>query len=162
MNTIDDLLKVINRDVGFLAPFVVEKSRKAIRRCWDKYLRVEIFEGWRSAVRQDVLFSQGRDAAGHVTGKPVTNSKGWQSFHQFGLAFDLAFINGTQWSWTGDWDEVIQIFQEEGFESLRPYEQAHMQITAGIKISDAMKTAQTYGVQALWLQVQHSVAAKSG
>lgn len=52
---------------------------------------VEITLAFRSYEEQDALYSQGRNEKGEITdsSKVVTNAKGGQSYHNFGLAFDL-------------------------------------------------------------------------
>lgn len=46
-------------------------------------------EGFRTAARQDSLYTQGRTAPGSM----VTNAKGLQSYHNYGLAFDTVFVD---------------------------------------------------------------------
>lgn len=83
----------------------------------------------RTFAEQDALFAQGRTKPGKV----VTNAKGGQSYHNYGLAIDIVLIldkdkNGTfeTASWDlrsdfdgdnkADWMEVVQIFKRYGFE----------------------------------------------
>lgn len=83
----------------------------------------------RTFAEQDALFAQGRSKPGKV----VTNAKGGQSYHNYGLAIDIVLIldkdkNGTfeTASWDlktdfdgdskADWMEVVQIFKRFGFE----------------------------------------------
>ena len=48
-----------------------------------------ITDGFRSIAEQNALFAQGRSKPGKI----VTNAKGGESFHNFGLAIDVAFKN---------------------------------------------------------------------
>jgi peptidoglycan L-alanyl-D-glutamate endopeptidase CwlK len=83
----------------------------------------------RTFAEQDALFAQGRSKPGKV----VTNAKGGQSYHNYGLAIDIVLIldkdkNGTfeTAAWDvksdfdgdkkADWMEVVQIFKRYGFE----------------------------------------------
>jgi len=77
----------------------------------------------RTDKEQDELYAQGRTKAG----KKVTNAKGGQSFHNFGLAFDIVLIiDGKEASWNtlkdfdgdkvADWMEVVAIAKEHGWE----------------------------------------------
>jgi peptidoglycan L-alanyl-D-glutamate endopeptidase CwlK len=83
----------------------------------------------RTFAEQDALFAQGRTKPGNR----VTNAKGGQSYHNYGLAIDIVLIldkdkNGTfeTASWDvksdfdgdkkADWMEVVQIFKRYGFE----------------------------------------------
>lgn len=83
----------------------------------------------RTFAEQDALYAQGRtklfDSAGNRLGK-VTNAKGGQSIHNFGLALDIVLLldNKTA-SWDtvhdfdkdgkSDWMEVINIFKAAGW-----------------------------------------------
>jgi peptidoglycan L-alanyl-D-glutamate endopeptidase CwlK len=83
----------------------------------------------RTFAEQDALFAQGRTKPGNR----VTNAKGGQSYHNYGLAIDIVLIldkdkNGTfeTASWDvksdfdgdkkADWMEIVQIFKRYGFE----------------------------------------------
>ena len=83
----------------------------------------------RTFAEQDALFAQGRSKPG----KRVTNAKGGQSYHNYGLAIDIVLLvdkdkNGTfetaAWDLKtdfdgdkkADWMEVVQIFKRYGFE----------------------------------------------
>jgi peptidoglycan L-alanyl-D-glutamate endopeptidase CwlK len=84
----------------------------------------------RTFAEQDALFAQGRSKPGKV----VTNAKGGQSYHNYGLAIDIVLLtdkdkNGTfeTASWDvksdfdgdgkSDWMEVVHIFKRYGFEA---------------------------------------------
>ena len=89
---------------------------------------IRIVQGLRTFAEQDALYAKGRTAAG----PRVTNSKGGQSYHNYGLAIDFALMydkdnNGT-WeslSWDtlkdfdkdgeSDWMEVVDIFEQAGY-----------------------------------------------
>jgi peptidoglycan L-alanyl-D-glutamate endopeptidase CwlK len=81
----------------------------------------------RTIAEQDALYAQGRP-----NGKKVTNAKGGQSYHNYGLAFDIVLLvdkdkNGTfeSASWEtnvdfdgdgkADWQEVVQIAKSYGW-----------------------------------------------
>ena len=83
----------------------------------------------RTFAEQDALFAQGRSKPG----KRVTNAKGGQSYHNYGLAIDIVLLvdkdkNGTfetaAWDLKtdfdgdkkADWMEVVQIFKRYGYE----------------------------------------------
>lgn len=90
----------------------------------------------RTFAEQDALYAQGRtklfDSKGNKLYK-VTNAKGGQSIHNYGLAFDIALlkdVNGDGTfetaSWEdavdfdkdgkADWMEVVNIFKKNGWE----------------------------------------------
>lgn len=82
----------------------------------------------RTFVEQDALYAQGRTAHGKI----VTNARGGQSYHNYGLAVDIVLLvdkdkNGSfeSASWEtnvdfdgdgkADWMEVVQIFKRHGW-----------------------------------------------
>jgi len=84
----------------------------------------------RTFAEQDALYAQGRTK----TGPKVTNAKGGQSYHNYGLAIDIVLLkdtdkNGTfeTASWEtkvdfdkdgkSDWMEVVAIFKRYGWEA---------------------------------------------
>ena len=50
---------------------------------------IAIGETYRSAENQEILYAQGRTMPGAI----VTNARGLQSYHQYGLAFDIYFVD---------------------------------------------------------------------
>jgi peptidoglycan L-alanyl-D-glutamate endopeptidase CwlK len=89
-----------------------------------KNVRLRFAYVYRSAAEQDALYYK----------RPkVTNAKGWQSIHNYGLAFDIVLLidkdnNGTfetaEWNTIkdfdgdgiADWTEVVKIFKDAGWE----------------------------------------------
>lgn len=77
----------------------------------------------RTIEEQDALYAQGRTKPGKV----VTNAKGGQSYHNYGLAIDICLIiDGKEASWDSirdfdgdkiaDWMEIVKIFEAHGWE----------------------------------------------
>lgn len=83
----------------------------------------------RSFAEQDNLYAQGRI----LPGKKVTNAKGGQSYHNYGLALDIVLLvdkngDGTheEATWdtlkdfdgdkVSDWKEIVTIFKRYGWE----------------------------------------------
>lgn len=83
---------------------------------------------YRSIEEQDALYAQGRTKFFDENGKRlniVTNARGGQSYHNFGLAFDVVMLidkdgNGTfetaDWSIDKDMKIVINYFKSKGWE----------------------------------------------
>src|SRR5690606_35479001 len=93
-----------------------------------KGIRLRFAQGLRTIAEQDALYAQGRTKPGSI----VTNAKGGQSVHNYGLAFDIVILydkdkNGTfetaSWSRTedldknkkADWMEVVEYFKSKGW-----------------------------------------------
>lgn len=79
-------------------------------------VKMLVTQGLRTFEEQDKLFAQ----------KPkVTNAKGGQSIHNYGLAFDFCLVDGGKTIWDTakdfdgdkhpDWMEVVQVFKDAGY-----------------------------------------------
>ena len=75
-----------------LLPKAQTEARKFLQLCKNNNNDLRIISGTRTYAEQDVLYAQGRTTEGKI----VTNAKGGQSNHNFGIAWDIGiFINGT-------------------------------------------------------------------
>lgn len=144
----------INRNLQDLAPFFSQLLQLAIAEAQEQGYPIHLFEGYRSPQRQDYLFEQGRSRDGKI----ITKAKAWQSWHQFGLAADLAFKHDGKWRWDNDdpWDKVHDIMHEYGFETLS-WERAHVQFTNNMPITKAQTLAKDHGLFVLWSIIESDV-----
>jgi peptidoglycan L-alanyl-D-glutamate endopeptidase CwlK len=87
----------------------------------------------RTFKEQNDLYAKGRT----LPGQKVTNAKGGESYHNYGLAIDFVIINNGQAVWSRgedfdgdkipDWMEVVKIFKKYGwkwggdFKSIKDY-----------------------------------------
>lgn len=81
-----------------------------------KGVRLRFTHTYRSPEEQDKLFNQ----------RPkVTNAKGWQSIHNYALAFDIVILldkdnNGTfetvSWDVDANWKKIANYFKSKGWE----------------------------------------------
>jgi peptidoglycan L-alanyl-D-glutamate endopeptidase CwlK len=108
----------------------------------------------RTFAEQDALYAQGRTKAGNK----VTNAKGGQSYHNYGLAIDIVLLidkdkNGSfeTASWatnedfdgdkTADWMEIVSIFKRYGYEAGIDWhfkDTPHFQKTFGKSINELL------------------------
>jgi len=104
-----------------LTALVQRKADAIVAEMAAKGHAVRMVEGYRSIERQNELYAQGRTTAGAV----VTNAKGGQSFHNYGVAVDFVFrkegynASDTLWAllgkvgklqgfeWGGDWQGFV-------------------------------------------------------
>lgn len=112
----------INR-IKLLHPNYREQIKKwylEINKQLPKGVRLRFTHTYRSKEEQDKLYAQGRT----TKGSKVTNAKGGQSIHNYGLAFDIVILldkdnNGTfeTASFTVDkyWKQVAEFFKSKGF-----------------------------------------------
>lgn len=106
----------------------LEMYKEQSSRLTSPQVRLRYAYTLRTYAEQDGLFAIGRTKPG----KKVTNAKGGQSFHNFGLAYDIVFLidkdsNGTfeTASWddmadydkdgTADWKEVVIVAKMYGY-----------------------------------------------
>lgn len=116
-------------------------------------LDVHVFEGWRAPSRQAELYAAGRSKPG----PKVTNAEAWESWHQFGLAVDLAFGGPGKWTWAGDWKSVRSIMVNAGLRSLAPFEQAHVEWPTSMTYEEARRIERQGGLLSLWQKIESSI-----
>lgn len=117
--------KYTTERIAKLHPSVRDEVTKIISKCNHELtgkVQVRITEGLRTFREQDALYTLGRTKPG----KKVTNAKGGQSVHNYGLAVDICLIiNGKEASWDtakdwdndliADWYECVRIFASHGW-----------------------------------------------
>lgn len=130
-----------------LNPVVSERSNQLIQQAAKKGIEVVITDAFRSAADQDKLYQQGRTTGGNI----VTNAKGGESYHNFGLAIDFALETPSGdviWdreydrneNGVADWTEVVQMAKALGFEwggdwkGFKDY--PHLEMNFGLTIAD--------------------------
>jgi peptidoglycan L-alanyl-D-glutamate endopeptidase CwlK len=95
-----------------LVPLVERQAVKIIESMEKLGQPIRIVEGFRSIERQNQLYAQGRTTAGNI----VTNAKGGESFHNYGVAVDFVFrkegYNATQ----AQWQTLGNVGKSHGFE----------------------------------------------
>ncbi|MEK4535150.1 M15 family metallopeptidase [Peribacillus sp. FSL K6-1552] len=130
-----------------LHPIVAEKKEKLIQQANEKGIAVIITAGFRTLEEQNDLYEKGRLKSGSI----VTNAKGGESLHNFGLAIDFALLNKQGeaiWNMEydgndngkSDWMEVVSIAKDLGFEwggdwsGFKDY--PHLQMTFGLSLRE--------------------------
>lgn len=85
------------KNIETLHPHVRPKARALIAQAAKMGIKAVITSGTRDYEEQNTLFAQGRTAKGIV----VTNARGGQSNHNFGIAFDVTIFGGKEPVWDG-------------------------------------------------------------
>lgn len=135
------------------------KLREELRKIYDEICKeltgravCRFSQVYRTFKEQDALYAQGRTKPG----AKVTNAKGGQSYHNYGLAVDIVMIidgKTASWDTTKDWDgdkiadwlEVVKIFTKHGWQwglfnkEGNRYDLPHFQKTFGLSISALRK-----------------------
>ena len=115
-----------------------------------------IFQGYRSLPDQKTLYAQGRTTPGKI----VTDAKAGWSYHNYGLALDVVFLDGENqpsWSPTYDWKTLGVLGKKHGFEWggswPDPYihDMPHFQMTFDHSVQELYRVyAKTWLLQDVW------------
>ena len=112
----------MNKKIELLHPVLRNQAQalyeEANRRLTGR-AKMLITDTLRTFAEQDELYAQGRTKPG----KRITNAKGWQSLHNYGVAIDFALlIDGKTASWEdlkdfdgdrkADWMEIVEVFEQ--------------------------------------------------
>lgn len=119
----DRLINASETNLKRLHPAVEAGAKDLIRVAHSCYnIDIKITQGYRSIQQQNALYEQGRSKAGEV----VTNARGGESMHNYGLAVDFVQLVNGQISYDleydgnrsgkSDWREVADIGKALGFE----------------------------------------------
>jgi len=100
-------------------------------------IRLRVVQGLRTHKEQDAMYAQGRT----TPGSRVTNARGGESYHNYGLAIDVAgLMSDGSINWGINYREIEPTAAENGFEwggrfkSIK--DMPHFQMTFGQSISD--------------------------
>ena len=129
-------------NINLLKPKLKRLAEIFIKECKKKGITVVITQTLRTIDRQNKLYAQGRS----IPGKIVTNAKGGQSYHNFGVAFDFAIMEKGRIDWdirNKKWGEAEKIGQSLGLEWGGAWasfpDLPHFQLTLGYTLSQFQK-----------------------
>lgn len=140
-----------------LHPVVASRARAMLDLCSLAGLAILVTQGVRTWEEQDVLFARGRTVPPIGASNIVTKARGGQSYHNFGLAFDIIVLDSmgkTDWNtshpgwkraaeagrsvgleWGGDW---------KGFKDI-----PHFQYSGGLSLAEC-RALVADGIEAVW------------
>jgi peptidoglycan L-alanyl-D-glutamate endopeptidase CwlK len=99
--------------IALLQPQVHPYARALVQGAAAAGIEIKLISGLRTYAEQDALFAQGRTKPG----RKVTNAKGGESNHNFGIAFDIGvFDEGRYLPETPSYDAVGVIGKQLGLE----------------------------------------------
>ncbi len=131
---------VNSRDIEKLHPTLLRGANELIARGKQKDLDILITQTLRDNEYQDQLYAQGRTTSGSI----VTNARGGESFHNYGLAFDICKnLKGHEYDDSDFFKKVGDIWTEMGgmwggnFESF--VDAPHFEFSGGLDIKDLQK-----------------------
>jgi len=135
---LNELLAKAEDRLSKIHPTLADKARQLIAKAHEEGIDLVVTQGLRTIAEQNALYAQGRTAPG----KKVTNAKGGSSYHNFGLAFDIAVRkeNGDiDWNCTDKYKRAGQLGKSIGlewggdFKSIK--DTPHFQLTFGLTLS---------------------------
>jgi len=122
---------------------------------------LSILETYRSFIRQDKLYRQGRSSVGAI----VTSTEPGQSMHNFALAMDVVGDMdpnkpGRQDPYGIRWDVFGQIAKDKGLTWGGDFgikDKGHIEMTAGMGLKQILQLWQQGGVMNVWRQVEVNI-----
>lgn len=111
-----------------------------------------VTSGYRSIKKQNEIYAQGRSKPGKI----VTKAKGGDSYHNYGLAVDLAFlVNGNiswaenmPWELLGKEGKLFGLEWGGDFKSIK--DRPHFQYTKGFTTNQLFEIHNKYGLKKVW------------
>lgn len=131
-------------NLAILYPPFTSKIQALHKACAARQASYWAISGMRTVAEQDALFAQGRTAPGKV----VTNARGGQSYHNFGIAVDFCLDKDTERKGLQpDWDaqaytvlgeEAVKLGLEWGgnFRSLKDYPHVQLSLQSKATLRD--------------------------
>lgn len=155
--------------LGEINPILAARIRKLAWMLEQEGIEIHVTQGLRSWNEQQSLWQQGRDAQGNVNDKSkvVTNAKAGSSWHNFGLACDVAPFDGSIPDWNNShpcWARIVAVGESLGLVAgarFRTFpDWPHLQLTGRFPISPDSEVIQIFkdaGMEALWTEAQIGV-----
>jgi LysM repeat protein len=137
-------------------PRLAELGLRMIDVCAQAGVAVLITQGLRTVQEQDDLYAQGRSKPGKI----VTNAKGGQSWHNFGLAFDIVVLDSVgkaEWDTAHPgWKEAAKIGKSLGLEWGGDWKSfkdlPHFQLVNGLTLAKCRELL-PQGLEKIWERV---------
>jgi peptidoglycan L-alanyl-D-glutamate endopeptidase CwlK len=132
-------------------PELSKRIRDLIEAFAQRGTQVEVVQGLRTFAEQDALYAQGRTKPG----ARVTNARGGQSNHNYGLAVDLCpFVNGkpdftANSTFVAIGTEAVKRGLEWGGNWKKFIDKPHVQLP-GMTIAECSKLSKKGGLDAVW------------
>jgi peptidoglycan L-alanyl-D-glutamate endopeptidase CwlK len=135
-------------------PELASRIRAVVASLAQAGINIEVVQGLRTFAEQDELFKQGRTKKGLV----VTNARGGQSNHNYGLAVDVVpFVNGKpNWNapnsvWMAIGHEGGKLGLEWGGSWKKFIDKPHLQLP-GLSIKRCFTLFKKGGLEAVWVE----------
>lgn len=106
--------EITEERINGLHPKIRKRVLRGVSKLEKKGIFIRVVSGMRTFEEQAVLYNQGRTTAGNI----VTNARAGESYHNYGLAFDVVVMEDkTSPNFNSpDIYEVAKVFKSLGFE----------------------------------------------
>jgi peptidoglycan LD-endopeptidase CwlK len=143
-------------------PILAQKIRDMAELLALENINVRVVQSLRSWGEQQALYNEGRDADGNIVDKAkvVTNARPGTSWHNFGLAVDVAPFDSGIPDWNAShpaWRRIVTVGESVGLVSGSEWrtfpDWPHFQLTGQLPVSpdDAVRAAYaTGGQESVW------------
>jgi LysM repeat protein len=126
-----------------LHPIVTLRGRCMVDLCAQAGLAILVTQGLRTFAEQDALYAVGRTKAPIGKQYIVTNARGGQSWHNFGLAFDIVVLDSVgKFDWDAShpgWRKAAELGKSVGLEWGGDWkgfkDRPHFQYTGGLTLA---------------------------
>lgn len=118
---------------------------------------VAVFESFRSLDRQGQLYNQGRTTPGKI----VTNAKAGRSWHNYGLAVDIALYDDGRWSWDFKPSEIAKFFESDKLiwgGTFKNFDGPHYEWKLKPTLEQALALVSRNGILALWAKIEELIS----
>jgi hypothetical protein len=126
--------------VSKLEPVIQPKVEALLNAARAEGIELRVTQGLRTMEEQQALYDQGRTKPGPV----VTNAKPGSSWHNFGLAFDVAVMKDGKPTWPADealWQKIGALGKAQGLTWGGDFQnfpdRPHFQYTGGLTLEQA-------------------------
>jgi peptidoglycan L-alanyl-D-glutamate endopeptidase CwlK len=155
--------------IAQLHPLLQTKAKAFVAAAAQAGIDVLITQALRTIKEQDALYAQGRTVTRDKNGRPlskVTNAKGGQSMHNYGLAFDfvpLTALGKANWN-TADpsWSKLGKIGQSLGLEwggAWKTFKDLpHFQLVGGLNLKEIQAIYAKSKIAGVWATVSSKYA----
>jgi hypothetical protein len=141
-------------------PGLAARGRTMLELCARRGLGVLVTQALRTWAEQDTLYAKGRTTPPIGKAHVVTKAKGGQSYHNFGLAFDIVILDAVgKADWDArhpGWGEAADVGRSLGLEWGGDWtgfkDMPHFQYTGGLALSDCRGLFAS-GLDAVWGRV---------
>lgn len=153
----------LNKDrLSKVFPPLAAKMEKLIALCEAAGVDLLVTQSLRTVEEQNALFAQGRT----LPGKRVTNARGGQSYHNFGLAVDVVPLDSLgKADWDAShpaWETMGQLAESIGLEWGARWKTfkdiPHLQLTGGTKLVELRLRYAEGGLPKCWSLVENRLA----